>query len=224
MNPLTIAIDGPAGAGKSTIAKTVANKLNLLYLDTGAMYRTCGLLCQRAGLSSGDEEQIIALVDTANIDVRFEHGDQHVYLDEEDVSEAIRKPEISVWASDVSAIPEVRLKMVAMQRAIASRQPLVMDGRDIGTYVLPDAELKIFLTARPEVRARRRFAELEAKAPGSTCYDDVLRDINYRDQQDSGRLFAPLKQAADAVLLDSSDLSIAETVEQVLALAKGLQV
>lgn len=223
LNKLTIALDGPSGAGKSTIAKAVAEKLGLLYLDTGAMYRTCGLACLRAGLTMKDREEIIALVGRIEIDIRFVEGEQHIYLDGEDVSEAIRSPEISIWASDVSAIPEVRVRMTEMQREIASRQPLIMDGRDIGTYVLPDADVKIFLTAKPEVRAERRFEQLEAKHPGEVTYAEVLRDIMYRDKQDSGREFAPLKQAEDAIVLDTSDQTVEETVAQVLAIVKRKQ-
>ncbi len=222
-NKLTIALDGPSGAGKSTIAKAVAEKLGLLYLDTGAMYRTCGLACSRAGLTMKDQEEIIALVGRIEIDIRFVEGEQHIYLDGEDVSEAIRSPEISIWASDVSAIPEVRVRMTEMQREIASRQPLIMDGRDIGTYVLPDADVKIFLTAKPEVRAERRFEQLEAKHPGEVTYAEVLRDIMYRDKQDSGREFAPLKQAEDAIVLDTSDQTVEETVAQVLAIVRRKQ-
>ncbi len=223
MSKLTIALDGPSGAGKSTIAKAVAKKLGLLYLDTGAMYRTCGLACYRAGLTMAQKDEIVALVSGLAIDIRFVDDEQHIYLNGEDVSEEIRLPEISIWASDVSSLPEVRLRMTEMQREIASRQALIMDGRDIGTYVLPDAEVKIFLTARADVRARRRFEQLEAKNPGQQTYEDVLRDITYRDEQDSGRAFAPLKQAEDAIVMDTSEQTVEETIESVLALVRQIE-
>lgn len=219
MNKLTIAIDGPAGAGKSTLAKAVSKALGLIYLDTGAMYRACGLACQKQGLQSSQTEAVIDVVRKARIDIRFIEGEQHIFLDDEDVSEAIRKPEISVWASDVSAITEVRILMVEMQRDIAKSHAIVMDGRDIGTYVLPDAECKFYLTAEVEERARRRYEELLAKG-SDTRYEEVLQDIQYRDKQDSSRAFAPLKQAEDAVLIDSSDMNIEEVVSQVLNCVK----
>lgn len=218
MQPFTIAIDGPAGAGKSTLAKAAAEKLGMIYLDTGAMYRTCGLACAEAGLCMSDREKIIDLIQNSKIDIRFEDGEQHIFLNEIDVTGKIRSPEISVWASDVSAIPEVRLRMVALQREIAAKRDIVVDGRDIGTYVLPDAECKIFLTASPEVRAKRRFDEMRAKGQEAD-YQAVLEDINYRDKQDSERAFAPLKQADDALLLDSTELNAEEVLAKVLELA-----
>lgn len=219
MNPFTVTIDGPAGAGKSTLARAAARALGMIYLDTGAMYRTCGLACKRAGVSPDDREAIAAVVDKSRVDVRFENGEQHIYLDDEDVTGLIRSSEISVWASDVSAIPAVRHRMVAIQREIASKRAIVVDGRDIGTHVLPDAECKIFLTASPEVRARRRFEELVEKGE-TPDFDAVLADINYRDKQDSEREFAPLKQADDAILLDSTALSAEEVLAKVLAFAE----
>lgn len=223
MGNLTIAIDGPAGAGKSTVAKAVAKELNLLYLDTGAMYRTCGLACVRENVARKDVEAIIDVVSKAKIEVKFQDGEQLIFLNDEDVSQAIRTPEISVWASDVSAIPEVRLRMVELQREIAEQQPLVMDGRDIGTYVLPDAECKIFLTAHASVRAKRRHLELVGKGDFSQTEEEVLADIEYRDAQDSCRAFAPLKQAEDAILLDSSELTADEVIARVLELAKAAE-
>lgn len=216
---MTIAIDGPAGAGKSTVAKAIAKDLGIVYLDTGAMYRTCGLLCQRNGLTIEQKNEIIELVKEAVIDIRFIDGQQYIYLNDEDVSDAIRSPEISVWASDVSAIPEVRVQMVEMQREIAKKQEIVMDGRDIGTYVLPDAEVKIFLTADVEERARRRHKELKEKGSDAS-YGEVLADIKYRDKQDSSRSFAPLKQAEDAILIDSSHMKQEEVVDYVIKIVK----
>ncbi len=224
MKNLTIALDGPSGAGKSTVAKAVARELGILYLDTGAMYRTCGLLCHRAGLTKDQHEEIIRLIDRATIDIRFVEDEQHIYLNDEDVSEDIRRPEISIWASDVSAIPEVRHRMVAMQREIAASKSLIMDGRDIGTYVLPDAELKIFLTAEPEIRAQRRLVQMAEQGRKTFSFAEVLRDINYRDEQDSGRSFAPLRQADDAVVLDTSELAVEDTVAKVLELVRELEV
>lgn len=211
-----IAIDGPGGAGKSTVAKAVARRLNILYLDTGAMYRACGLKASRLGLSAADTGAIEAMLRETDIDVRFVDGDQHVFLDDEDVSARIRTPEISVWASDISAIPACRLKLVELQRAIAAVRSVVMDGRDIGSYVLPDADVKIFLTASAEIRARRRFEELRARGDETADYADVLRDLQYRDHQDANRAFAPLVCAPDAHAIDTSGMDIEAVVQAVL--------
>lgn len=219
MTSFAVAIDGPAGAGKSTLAKAAARALDMIYLDTGAMYRTCGLACRRAGLKPSAAEAIAELVSQSKIDIRFAGNEQHIYLNDEDVTALIRSPEISVWASDVSAIPAVRLAMVALQREIAAKRDIVVDGRDIGTYVLPEAQCKIFLTASPEVRAQRRYDELLAKGIEAD-YAEVLKDINYRDKQDSERAFAPLKQAEDAVLIDSTALNAEEVLAEVLRLAR----
>lgn len=218
MKPFTLAIDGPAGAGKSTLAKAAAEALGLIYLDTGAMYRACGLACKRAGVDIADKAAAAETVGRSRIDIRFAGGEQHVFLDGDDVSREIRLPEISVLASDVSAIPEVRRLMVDKQREIASKRDIVVDGRDIGTYVLPDADCKIFLTAKPEVRAERRYKELLEKGEEAD-FEAVLADINYRDRQDSTRAFAPLKQADDAILLDTSEMDQKQVLEKVLELA-----
>ena len=207
-----IAIDGPSGAGKSTMARELAKRFNFIYVDTGAIYRTLGLACYRRGIDRKDEKAVMSLLPTLNIEIRYnETGSQCMMVDGEDVSREIRLPEISICASDVSSHPEVRSFLLEMQRRFARENNVVMDGRDIGTVVLPDAELKIFLTASPEARAKRRLAELLAKGE-QVSFEEVLRDINYRDEQDSGRAAAPLRKAADAVEVDSSDLSAEETL------------
>ncbi len=206
-----IAIDGPSGAGKSSMAKRLAGAFSFLYVDTGAIYRTLGLACCRAGIDRRDVSAVMALLETLDISIRYnEQGVQCMILNGEDVSREIRLPEISLCASDVSALPEVRRFLLEMQRKFARENNVVMDGRDIGTVVLPDAELKIFLTASPEARAARRLAELREKG-SNVDYEEVLRDISYRDEQDINRAAAPLRKAADAVELDSSELSEEET-------------
>ena len=214
----TIAIDGPAGAGKSTVAKTVAARLGAIYLDTGAMYRSVGLYMLRNGVDPKDSETVSARAHEAKVDIRYVDGSQHVYLCGEDVSKAIRENEISAAASGVSAVPRVREILVARQQEIAKEQPVVMDGRDIGTKVLPDATLKIFLTASAEERARRRFEELKDKGK-PVPYEQLLAEINQRDWDDSHRAASPLCQAEDAILLDSSDMTQDEVSEKILALA-----
>ena len=213
-----VAIDGPAGAGKSTIAKAAAARFGFIYVDTGAIYRTVGLAAQRAGIDPKDREAVIALLPSLRI--RFDYDDtgvQRMYLGDEDVSGRIRTPEISMYASAVSAIPDVRAFLMDMQRDMAKKQSVVMDGRDIGTVVLPEAGLKIFLTASAEARAARRLAELEAKGDSST-YEEVLADMLVRDKNDSSRAAAPLKAAEDAVLVDTTELSLPESIEYVCGL------
>lgn len=206
-----IAIDGPSGAGKSSMAKAVARTFGFLYVDTGAIYRTLGLACCRAGIDRKDTNAVMALLPTLDIAIRYnEAGEQRMFLNGEDVSEEIRKPEISICASDVSSLPEVRAFLLEMQRKFARENNVVMDGRDIGTVVLPEAELKIFLTASPEVRARRRMKELMEKGE-TQSFEDVLRDIRYRDEQDAKRSAAPLRKAEDAVVVDSSEIGFEET-------------
>ncbi len=212
MRKLSIAIDGPSGAGKSSVAKALAEKYQFIYVDTGAIYRTVGLSVRRAGISSRDREAIIALLPSIDIDLRYNGaGEQCMFLGGEDVSREIRTPESSIYASDVSAIAEVRSFLMDMQRDMARKYSVIMDGRDIGTVVLPDADVKIFLTASAEARAERRCLELEKKGM-PTPYEEVLRDIRYRDEQDSGRAAAPLKQAEDAVLLDTTELDFEQSV------------
>ena len=206
-----IAIDGPSGAGKSTQARRLAKEFSFIYVDTGAIYRTLGLACQRAGTDRKDAAAVMELLKTLDIDIRYNpEGEQRMFLNGEDVPGKIRQPEISICASDVSALPEVRAFLLEMQRKFARENNVVMDGRDIGTVVLPDAELKIFLTARPEARAARRLLDLKAKGIEES-FDQVLQDINYRDEQDTRRAAAPLKMAEDAVLVDSSDIDFEET-------------
>lgn len=219
MSKLAIAIDGPAGAGKSTLAKAVACELQALYLDTGAMYRAMGLKVLRQGAAPGDVPRVARIAQETRVEVRYVAGSQRVLLDGEDVSEEIRRPEVSQAASQVSAVPEVRAQLVALQREIARHSDVVMDGRDIGTHVLPDATLKIFLTASPEQRALRRHLELQQKGmPGS--YEQVLKELVARDQMDMSREISPLKRAEDAVELNTTDMTVEQAVEAVLQLAR----
>ncbi len=214
---MNIAIDGPAGAGKSTIAKLLAAKLGILYLDTGAMYRAVGLKALNTGVDISDEAAVEKMLADTKIDVTQENGVQHVYLDGNDVSSAIRENAVSKAASDISAVPCVRYKMVDLQREIASRCDTVLDGRDIGTFVLPNAEYKIFLTASAEERAKRRYAELKAK--GSTLtFEQIKDDIVKRDYNDSHRALAPLKKADDATEVDTTAMSIDDVVGRIYAI------
>lgn len=214
----SVAIDGPAGAGKSTIAKAAAKRFGFIYVDTGAIYRTVGLAARRAGVDPHSASDVIALL--SGLSIRFDYGGdgvQHMFLQGEDVSAAIRTPEISMYASAVSAIPEVRAFLMDMQRDMANTNSVVMDGRDIGTVVLPDAGLKIFLTASAEARAKRRLDELAAKGDPST-FAEVLADMLERDKNDSTRAAAPLKAAEDSVLVDTTDLGLDESIDRVCAL------
>lgn len=207
----SIAIDGPSGAGKSTMARKLAADFGFIYVDTGAIYRTVGLAAYRAGIDRHDEPAVKALLPKLSIEMHYnEAGEQRMFLDGEDVSKAIRLPEISICASDVSSLPAVRSFLLEMQRKLAREHNVVMDGRDIGTVVLPDADLKIFLTASAEQRAKRRMLELEAKGVGAS-FDEVLKDIEYRDEQDTKRAAAPLRAAKDAVYVDTSSLSFDES-------------
>lgn len=217
MKTFKVAIDGPAGAGKSTIAKAAASKLGFVYIDTGAMYRAIGLFALRAGVETKNAEQVIPLLDDIKIAIRHTEEGQQIDLNGENVSEEIRKPEVSVAASNVAVIPEVRLKLVELQRMLAQKDNVIMDGRDIGTYVLPDADIKIFLTASVDARAKRRLDELEEKGI-ETTFAEVKQDMEYRDQNDASREFAPLKAAEDSILLDSTELTLDETTQKVLAL------
>ena len=208
-NVINIALDGPAGSGKSTISKIIAKNMDILCLDTGAMYRACALKCVKARIGCNDEAAVKALMDKLNLEVKYEGGIQHTYLDGEDVSLKTREPQISMLASTVSALKCVRDKMVELQRQIAQKTSCILDGRDIGTNVLPNAKFKFYLTASPEVRAKRRYTEDVAKG-FYVSYDKILEDIIKRDEQDKNRKIAPLKQAKDAILVDSSDMSIEE--------------
>ena len=211
------AIDGPAGAGKSTIAKLLAAKLGILYLDTGAMYRAVGLKALNTGVNISDASAVEKMLADTEIDVRQEDGVQHIYLDGDDVSAAIRENRVSKAASDISAVPCVRYKMVELQREIASKCDTVLDGRDIGTFVLPNAEHKIFLTASADERARRRYTELKAKGSVLT-FEQIKEDIVKRDYNDSHRALAPLKKADDATEVDTTSMTIDEVVEKICTL------
>ena len=214
---MNIAIDGPAGAGKSTIAKLLAAKLGILYLDTGAMYRAVGLKALNTGVDIADAAAVEKMLVDTKIDVKQEGGVQHVYLDGKDVSVDIRENRVSKAASDISAVPCVRYKMVELQREIAAKCDTVLDGRDIGTCVLPNAEHKIFLTASAEERAKRRFAELKAKGSDLT-FEQIKDDILKRDYNDSHRALAPLKKADDATEVDTTSMTIEEVTEKLCAI------
>lgn len=216
---INIAIDGPAGAGKSSVAKLVSKKLGYIYVDTGALYRTVGLYSIRKGIDTKDAEAVTGTLKDIEVKLGFVDGAQHVFLNGEDVSEAIRTPEASMGASNVSAIPAVRTFLFDLQRDIAKNNNCIMDGRDIGTVVLPDAQIKLFLTASPEARAQRRYKELVEKGE-KVDFQDVLDDINKRDYQDSHREIAPLKQAEDAVLVDNSGCNLEEGAELLLSIIK----
>ena len=212
MSRINIAIDGPSGAGKSTISKLIAKKLNITYLDTGAMYRTVAVYCLRKGVSVNDAQAVEPLLKEINISYTGDPLDRHICLNGEDVSTVIREHQVSKAASDVSKIPAVRLFLVEMQRKIANEYDVVLDGRDITSYVLPNAKYKFFLTASPEVRAKRRYEELKAKGQ-EIPYEQILADVKDRDYNDSTRAFAPLKQTEDSVLVDSSNMSIDEVLD-----------
>ena len=208
---ISIAIDGPSGAGKSTLARRCAAAFGFLYADTGAIYRTVGLAAVRKGIDRKDGQAVAGLLPGLKIEMKYDaQGEQRMYLNGEDVSDAIRMPEISLAASDVSSLPVVRQFLLEMQRGLARTQSVLMDGRDIGTVVLPDADLKVFLTASAEERARRRVLQLEEKGV-TEDYEKVLQEIRYRDEQDMNRETAPLRQAEDAVLLDTTELSYDES-------------
>lgn len=217
---IAIAIDGPAGAGKSSLSKEVAKELSFIYVDTGALYRTIGLAASRKGLKKEDKAEIISMLNDIDVKLSFnDEGTQIVLLNGEDVSSFIRTPEASMFASAVSAIPEVRAFLLDLQRNMAKSDNVIMDGRDIGTVVLPDAKIKIFLTASPEKRAMRRHKENIEKGIDST-YEEVLKDVNQRDYQDSHREIAPLKPAEDSVLVDTSDYDFEGSKELLLEVIK----
>lgn len=206
-----VAIDGPAGAGKSTIAKLVAKEKGYIYVDTGAMYRAMAIHFLQKGIHADETEKIIHACEDANVTIAYEEGMQQVYLNEKNVTAMLRTEEVGNMASKTSAIPEVREKLLELQRGLAETQDVIMDGRDIGTNILPNADVKIYLTASVETRAKRRFDELTEK--GVACdYEEIKRDIKERDDRDMSREVAPLKQAEDAVLVDSSNMTIEEVV------------
>ena len=209
---VSVAIDGPAGAGKSTLARRLAAELGYIYVDTGAMFRTIGLYALRAGKDPKDNEAVNALLPEISLKFAFIGGEQHIYLNGEDVSTAIRTEEVGMAASAVGANPEVRAFLLGMQRDMARTQNILMDGRDIGTVVLPDATVKIFLTASPEARATRRWKEYQQKGV-EVSYEEVLADVRQRDYQDTHRAAAPLRQADDAQLLDTSEMNFEQSLE-----------
>lgn len=216
---INVAIDGPAGAGKSTISRRAASELGYIYIDTGALYRTVGVAAMRQNKLGTQADIESVLTDALSVELRFENGIQKMYLNGEDVSEEIRTPEASMAASKVSAVPAVRAYLFDLQKKIAKENDCIMDGRDIGTVVLPDADVKIFLTASPEARAKRRFKELTEKG-SDVKYEDVLSDMIKRDYDDSHRAIAPLKQAEDAILVDTSDIGLEESVALIIRTIK----
>ncbi len=214
-----VAIDGPSGAGKSTIAKLVAKEKGYIYVDTGAMYRALAVYFLEKGIAPEDRAGIIAAAGEAEVSIRYEEGVQQVYLNGENISSKLRAEEVGNMASKTSIIPEVRERLLELQRSLAWEKDVIMDGRDIGTYILPGADVKIYLTASVETRARRRYEELIEK--GAACdYQEIAKDIQERDERDMNREVAPLRQAADAVLVDSSDMTIAEVVEKIAGLCR----
>lgn len=218
---INIAIDGPVGAGKSSIADQVAGRLGILHLDTGAMYRTLALHVLRSGVNPSDEAAVSACCETARVDVRYEGGAQRTLLEGEDVTGLIRTGEVSAAASQVSRWPAVRRRMVRAQQELAAQADMLIDGRDIGTRVLPDAPVKIFLTASPEERARRRYLEQTARGD-NTPYEQVLRELNERDRQDTTRKTDPLRQAEDAVLVDSTQMTQQQVVDAIVEIVEGI--
>lgn len=221
MKKVSIAIDGPSSAGKSTLARMIAKHFGYIYVDTGAIYRSVGLFALRQGKNTASAEEVTPLLPEIHLELLYENGVQRMILNGEDVSEAIRMPEVSMAASNVSAIPQVRAFLLDMQRDMAKAHSVVMDGRDIGTVVLPQADLKIFLTATAEERAERRYKELLEKQV-ETTYAAVLEDMKIRDKNDSTRASAPLKAAEDAVLLNTTGYTLEESFELVKRLVEGM--
>lgn len=218
-NVINVAIDGPAGAGKSTISRAAAKAVGFIYVDTGALYRTVGVNALRKGINTRDKAAVAETLADISVDLVFENGEQKVLLNGENVSEEIRTPPASMAASDVSAVPEVRAFLFDLQRDIAKRNNCIMDGRDIGTVVLPDAKVKIFLTASPESRAKRRYKELIEKGT-KVEYKDVLEDLIERDYNDSHREIAPLKPAEDGVIVDTTNLNLEESINEIIRIIK----
>lgn len=215
-----IAIDGPAGAGKSTIAKRVAEELNFMYVDTGALYRAVALCAIQKNIEPDDSQRVSEMLSEIKVQLAFNYRfEKVVLLDGKDVSSRIRTPEVSMAASKISALPQVRAYLLDLQRDIAKENNVIMDGRDIGTVVLPDARVKIFLTASPQVRAERRYKELSEKG-ANVSFDEVLRDVNERDYNDSHRKTAPLKPAEDSVFVDTTDLDFEQSVEKIISVIK----
>lgn len=216
---INVAIDGPAGAGKSTISRTAAIEVGFIYVDTGALYRAVGVNALRQGIDTTDIEKVSSTLKDINVELKFVNNVQHVFLNGEDVSDEIRLPAASMAASNVSAIPSVRAFLFDLQQNIAKTNNCIMDGRDIGTVVLPKAQIKIFLTASSEKRAMRRFLELEAKGATDT-YEQVLEDLNKRDYNDSHREIVPLKPASDSIIVDTTDLTLEQSIEKIVNIIK----
>lgn len=217
---IKIAIDGPSGSGKSTVAKAVSARLGIVYVDTGALYRSIGYYVKEKGVDPHDEAAVKALLPEIKLDIKYEDGVQCVYLCGENLGDRIRRPEISMYASAVSAIGAVRAFLLETQREIARKNSVIMDGRDIGTVILPDADVKIFMTASPEARAKRRYDELKAKGM-DVKYDDVLREMIERDKNDSERDIAPCVPAPDAVIFDNSGYGLDESVSHVIEIIES---
>ena len=217
---MKIALDGPSGAGKSTVAKALAKRLGIIYVDTGALYRTIGLYVKRKGIDKEDKEGIISCLEEIDLNMEFKNSEQIITLNGEVVGDNIRTGEIAMYASKVSAIPEVRRFLLNTQRDIANKNSVVMDGRDIGTVILPDAEVKVFMIASPEARAERRYKELIAKGENCTL-ESVLADINLRDKNDSTRQTAPCVPADDAVIFDNSGYNVEQSVDRVIEIIKS---
>lgn len=216
---ITIALDGPSGSGKSTVAKRISQELDILYLDTGAMYRAVALEALKRRVDTFDESGISEFIDNIDLEIKYMDGTQHTFLDGEDVSEKIREPQVSMAASNVSSLKCVRLKMVDMQRKIAANSSCVLDGRDIGSFVLPNADYKFFVTASVDVRADRRYKELSLKGH-KVDFDELKAEIEQRDYNDRNRDFAPLVQAEDAVLIDTSFMTVSQVVGKILSYIK----
>ena len=214
---IRIAIDGPSGSGKSTLAKAVAKELGIIYVDTGALYRTIGYYVYQCGKDPRNEDEVASLLPSINIELKYENGSQRVILNGEDLGDKIRMPQMSMYASAVSAIPTVRAFLLEMQKSLARENSVVMDGRDIGTVIIPDADLKIFLTASVETRAQRRTIELLSKGVDAR-YEDVIADMIARDKQDKNRDIAPAVPAEDAIIFDNSEMSVEDSLKEIVRL------
>ncbi len=216
MKTIKIALDGPSGSGKSTIAKILSAKLDILYLDTGAMYRATALKALKLGVDTFDEKGVLGFINDLKLEIKYENGKQQTYLDGENVSDKIREPQVSMAASNISSLKCVRLKMVEMQRKIAETTSCVLDGRDIGSYVLPNADYKFYITAGVNVRAERRFKELTEKGY-NVDFDSLKKEIEERDYNDSHREFSPLVKAKDAIEIDTSNMTVEQVISTIMS-------